>query len=207
MLFVACFGNSNDSRLAQHPRERDLGEGRIMALRDLFERRVFEQSAPVTNRRVGHYWNLMLLAPLQETGFNLPVFQIVENLIGGACETVLDVQQLLHIIDIKIRDTPAFDLSSSPEFLECLDCLREPRASFSPMQKVKVDRVYSETFETALTCFWQFGARRVMRINLRNNEHAIALTLDCISHNFFRAAFAIHLGGIDQCHAQLDSEA
>jgi hypothetical protein len=45
-----------------------------------------------------------------------------------------------------------------------------------------------------------------MRINLRNNEHAIALTLDCISHDFFRAAVAIHLGGINQCHAEFDSE-
>src|SRR5205823_8692542 len=99
-----------------------------MALGDLFERRALEQSTAVTNRRVGHYWNLMLLAPLQETGFNLPVFKIIENLIGGTCKTVLDVEQLLHIVDIKIRDTPAFDLSSSPEFLECLDCLREPRA-------------------------------------------------------------------------------
>src|SRR5947207_15569530 len=106
-----------------------------MALRDLFERRVFEQSAPVTNRRVGHYWNLMLLAPLQETGFNLPVFKIVENLIGGTCKTVLDVEQLLHIVDIKILDTPAFDLSSIPEFLVCVDFLREPRASFSTMHK------------------------------------------------------------------------
>src|SRR5437763_878083 len=158
MLFVACFGNSNDSRLAQHPRERDLGRGRVMALRDLFERRGVEQSAHVTNPRVGHYWILMLTAPLQKTGFKLPVFQIVENMISGTCETDLDVQQLLHIIDIKIRDTPAFDLPSSPEFLECLDCLREPRASFTPMQKVKIDRVYSETFETALTCFWQFCA-------------------------------------------------
>src|SRR5207237_10918367 len=153
MLFVACFGNSNDSRLAQHPRERDLGRGRVMALRDLFERRVFEQSAPVTNRRVGHYWNLMLLAPLQETGFNLPVFQIVENLISGACETVLDIEQLLHIIDIKIRDTPAFDLSSSPKFLECLDCFRESRATLSPMQKIKIYRIYSYPFDTAITCF------------------------------------------------------
>src|SRR5947199_8409778 len=185
MLFVACFGNSNDSRLAQHPRERDLGRGRVIALRDLFERRVFEQSAPVTNRRVGHYWNLMLLAPLQETGFNLPVFKIVQNLIGGTCETVLDVEQLLHIVDIKIRDSPAFDLSSSPGFLECLDCLREPRASFSPMQKVKVDRVYSETFETAFTCFWQFCARRVTRIHFGDNKHAIALILDCIRYDLF----------------------
>src|SRR5881275_2132944 len=148
MLFVACFGNSNDSRLAQHPRERDLGRGRVMALRDLFERRVFEQSAPVTNRRVGHYWNLMLLAPLQKTGFNLPVFQIVENLISGTCETVLDVQRPLHIIDIKIRDHTAFDLSSSPEFLECPDCDHEPRDFFSPMNQAQIARVYSETFET-----------------------------------------------------------
>ena len=45
-----------------------------------------------------------------------------------------------------------------------------------------------------------------MRINLGNNEHAIALTLDRIGHDFFGTAFAIHLGGIDQCHAELDSE-
>ena len=46
-----------------------------------------------------------------------------------------------------------------------------------------------------------------MRIHLANNEHALALTLDRIGHDFFRAAFAVHFGGIDQCHAELDSEA
>jgi hypothetical protein len=45
-----------------------------------------------------------------------------------------------------------------------------------------------------------------MWIHLGDNEHAFALTLDCVSHDFFSAAFAIHLGSIDQCHAQLDSE-
>ena len=45
-----------------------------------------------------------------------------------------------------------------------------------------------------------------MRIRLGNNEHAIALILDRIGHNFFRAAVAVHLRGIDQCHAELDSE-
>ena len=45
-----------------------------------------------------------------------------------------------------------------------------------------------------------------MRIHFGNNEHAIALILDCIGHNFFRAAFAVHLGGIDQRHAEVDSK-
>lgn len=45
-----------------------------------------------------------------------------------------------------------------------------------------------------------------MRIRLRNNEHAIPLVLDRVSHNLFRAAFAVHFGGIDQCHAELDSK-
>src|SRR5438552_1926740 len=129
-----------------------------MALGDLFERRALEQSTAVTNRRVGHYWNPLLLAPLKETGLNLPVSKIVETSMAGTCKTVLEVEKLLHIVATKIRAPPAFDLSSSPEFLECLDCLREPRASFSPMQKVKVDRVCSKTFETALARFWQFGA-------------------------------------------------
>src|SRR6266513_4402210 len=125
MLFLACFGNSNDSRLAQHPRERDLGSGSVVTLRDLFERRALEQSAPVTNRRVSHYWNLILLAPLQKTGFNLPVFQIVENLIGGAVPAVFNRPEFLHVIDIEIRDAPAFDLANGPKFLERLDCFRE----------------------------------------------------------------------------------
>src|SRR5437667_10755657 len=45
-----------------------------------------------------------------------------------------------------------------------------------------------------------------MRIHFGNNEHAIALTLDCVGHDFFRAAFAVHFGGIDQRHTELDSE-
>ena len=74
------------------------------------------------------------------------------------------------------------------------------------MQKVKIDYVDSQAFETALACFWQFGAGRVMRIHFGNNEHAVALALDRIGHNFFRTAFAIHLSRIDQCHPELDSE-
>src|SRR5262245_31835568 len=92
----------------------------------------------------------------QKTRFNFPIFQIIENLIGGAVRAVLDRPETFHVLDVKIRYAPAFDLSSAPKFLECLDGFPEPRASFSPMQKVKIDRVDSKPFETALACFWQF---------------------------------------------------
>src|SRR4029077_16420799 len=95
---------------------------------------------------------------LQETGFNLPAFHIVKNLIGGAVRAIFNRPEFFHVIDIEVGDAPAFDFSSSSKFLECLDCLRELRAAFSPMQKVKIDYVDSQAFETALTCFWQFGA-------------------------------------------------
>src|SRR6478672_5729137 len=94
----------------------------------------------------------------QKTGFNLPVFQIVEHLIGDAVRAVFNRPEFFHVIDIEVGDAPAFDFPSSSKFLECLDCLRELRASFSPVQKIKIDRVDSQAFETALACFWQFGA-------------------------------------------------
>jgi hypothetical protein len=45
-----------------------------------------------------------------------------------------------------------------------------------------------------------------MRIHLANNEHAIALILDRIGDDSFCATFAVHLCGIDQCHAEPNSE-
>src|SRR5205809_6369201 len=122
MLFPACFRNSNDLWLAQHPRECDLGRSRVVTRRDLVERRAFEQSAPVTNRRVGHYRNRMLLAPLQETGFNPPVFPVVGTWIGGAGEPLPVAKRLLHTTDIKIRAPPRLGLPASPPFPHALPC-------------------------------------------------------------------------------------
>jgi hypothetical protein len=75
------------------------------------------------------------------------------------------------------------------------------------VQQVKIDRVDSQAFEAALTCFRHVRARSVMRIHFGDDEHAIALTVDCIRHDFFRAAFAVHLGGIDQSHAKINAQA
>jgi hypothetical protein len=67
---------------------------------------------------------------------------------------VFDRPKLFHIIHIKVRDAPAFDFSSGPKFLKCLDRFRKWRTPFSPMQQVKIDGVDAETLETALACSW-----------------------------------------------------
>jgi len=72
------------------------------------------------------------------------------------------------------------------------------------MQQIQVNDLDAKTLEAALACFWQFRARRVVRIHFGDNENAVALTLNRIGHDLFRAAFAVHLGGIDQSHAEID---
>jgi hypothetical protein len=74
------------------------------------------------------------------------------------------------------------------------------------MQQVKIDRIDAKTLETALTCFRQFRPRRVVRIHFRDDENAIALIVDRIRRDFFRAAFAVHFRGIDQSHAEIDAQ-
>ena len=44
----------------------------------------------------------MLIEERKETGFDLPVFQIVENLIGGAVCAVFNRPKIFYIIDVEI---------------------------------------------------------------------------------------------------------
>ena len=102
-------------------------------------------------------------------------------------------------------DLPWINIGSA-QLLECIDSFLERRCALAPVQKVKVNRVNAQALKTALACFWQFCPRSVMRIHLCNNEHAIALTFDCVGYNFLSAAFAVHLRGIDQRHAEVETE-
>jgi len=45
-----------------------------------------------------------------------------------------------------------------------------------------------------------------VRINFGHDEHAVALASNCVGHDFFRAAFAVHFRGIDQPHPEIDSQ-
>src|SRR5207247_280464 len=113
----------------------------------------------------------------QKAGFDFAVMEAIEDLIGGAGGTVFDREQLFHIFDIEVGNAPMPNLSGHSKLLECIHGFRERHAA-TPVQQIKIDRIDAKTFETALACFWQFRARRVMRINLCDNENALALAID-----------------------------
>jgi hypothetical protein len=71
---------------------------------------------------------------------------------------VFQRQKFLHVVDVEIRDTPAFYLSGGAQLLERVNSLLEGRRSLSPVQKIKINRVDVEATKTALTGFWQFRA-------------------------------------------------
>src|SRR5882724_13476680 len=91
----------------------------------------------------------------QKIKFDLAIFEVVEHLVDGAIAAVLNREQFFHIIDVKVRDAPAFDFSGYAKFLECFYCLFERRRLFAPVQKVKIDRFDDETLEAALASLGQ----------------------------------------------------
>src|SRR4029077_10010299 len=99
-----------------------------------------------------------------------------------------------------------FYLSGSAQLLERVHSFLERRRSLAPVQKIKINHVDAEPLETALTSFWQFRTRRIMRINFRNHKNAFALSVDRFSDNLLRSAVAVHLRSVNQAHAKLDSQ-
>jgi hypothetical protein len=108
--------------------------------------------------------------------------------------------------EIKFDSAPAPNFSGGSKFFERFDSFAERDVIFSPMQQVKIDRIGAQASQTALTRFWQFRARCIVRVRFRNDEHAVALTRNCVRHNFFCAAITVHYRCIDQGHPELDSE-
>src|SRR5690242_4333725 len=74
------------------------------------------------------------------------------------------------------------------------------------MQKIKIQGIDAESFAAAFACLWHFPARRIVRINFRNYKDAWSLFLNRFAYNLFRATIPVHLCGVDQTHAELNSQ-
>ena len=97
------------------------------------------------------------------------------------------------------------DLAGALEILETRDRLFE-RYLADPMQEIEIEMIGVEPFQAPLAGGHHALARGVVRIDLAHQKHLGALTRDRLGHHFFRAALAIHLGGVDQRHAEVDAE-
>ena len=74
------------------------------------------------------------------------------------------------------------------------------------MQQIQINPISGEAFEAALTGGHGAVAARIFRKDLRNEKHFVTSPADRICNYLFGAAVAVHLGGVDQRHAQIQSE-
>ncbi len=72
------------------------------------------------------------------------------------------------------------------------------------MQQIKIDAVGFHPLQAAFASLDSPLAACVVGIDLADQEHLIAPPLDRLADDFLRAAFAIHFGGIDQRHAEIE---
>ena len=66
--------------------------------------------------------------------------------------------------------------------------------------------VGAEPLEAGFAGFLHRAPRRVLRIDLADEEDAIPPPGDCLAHNRLGLAIGIHFGGIDQGQAEIDAE-
>ena len=75
------------------------------------------------------------------------------------------------------------------------------------MQQIEVDPVGAQPPEAALAGSNDAAARSVVRIDLADDEEIIAQPFDGAGDHLLGTTAAIHLGGVDQRHAEFDPEA
>src|SRR5215470_6318232 len=106
--------------------------------------------------RTGHDRDSCRSTPRQKIELDFEVLEIVQNLVCGTFVTPFERQQLLHVVEVEVRDAPAFYLPGGAQFLKCFNSFLERRRSLAPVEKIKIDRIDAETLEAPVTCLWQF---------------------------------------------------
>ena len=74
------------------------------------------------------------------------------------------------------------------------------------MQQIEIDPVGAQPREAALAGGNHAGARGVVGIDLADDKEVVAQSFGGAGDHLFGAAVAIHLGSVDQSHAELDPE-
>ena len=83
---------------------------------------------------------------------------------------------------------------------------RLQRRRAAPMQQIEVDAIGAEAPQAALAGGDGTPARGVVRVDLADDEDLVAAPGDGFAHHLLGAAFAVHLGGVDEAHAEVEPE-
>ena len=171
--------------------------------RQLAQTRV-RQKTRLLDRRVGHERNLPLLAPGQQIPFDPAPCQVIEDLVGGDGVSAGLGTEFFHVVRIEVADTPVTNLALRPEFLETFNGLGQ-RELATPVQKIKIKAINTKALQAAFAGGHQGTAAGIVRIDLADQENLGAPSFDGFADQLFRGAFAVHFGGINQGHAEINA--
>ena len=158
----------------------------------------------MTKRRIGNHGDTVLLAPWYHRMLDRALLQMIEHLIAGDPALARYSEHLVEIIDIEIADAPCADLAGVREFLERRNGFRE-RVRSAPMQQIAIEPVGLQSFQRALASCNGATPRGVARQHLGNQKQIVALARDRLRND--ELGIAIHLGGVDVGHAEIDAAA
>jgi len=203
--------NRDHVRVPEHPGERHLGRGRAVPRRHVAQHRMAEQPA-LLDRRVGHDRDVALATPGQQVPLDAAPAQVVEHLIGRHLAATLDRAaafgrpELLQVGNVEVADAPVPDLARADQRFKACQRLGQ-RNGATPVQEIEVDLVGPEALQAAIAGGHRPDRRRMARQDLAHQEDLVAASGDRLADQLFGRAGAIHLGCVDQEHAEVDTEA
>ena len=113
--------------------------------------------------------------------------------------------RFLHVVGVEIADAIVEDFSGLLERGERFERLRQ-RLAAAPVQQIDVEAVGLEPLEAALAGRDGAAPRGVVRIDLADQAYFVAPARDRLGDDLLGAAFAVHLGGVDQRDAEIEPE-
>lgn len=75
----------------------------------------------------------------------------------------------------------------------------------APVQQIEIDAIGAQPFETALARLDRACQAGIPGIDLADDENLVAPAPDRLADDLFCATVAVHFGGVDQRHAEIDA--
>ena len=192
-----------DAPVPHDPRQCDLCRRHAVAGGDALQRRVAEEPA-LLDRRVGHDRQLAALAPRQEVELDSPAREVVEDLIGRHRVAARQGDELDQVGRVEVADAPVADQPGALQLAERPDVVRQ-RHRAAPVQEVEVEVVRVQPLQARHAGGERPVERRVLGEDLADEEDVVAAPGDRPADEPFAGAGAVHLGGVDEGHAQVEA--
>src|SRR6185436_7514823 len=131
--------------------------------------------------------------------------QIVEDLIGCDFVPTIDPDQLVHVVDIEVADSPIADFAIGNEVLKSCDSLFQWNSS-GPMKEIEVEMVCAESAQAFFARADCSAPSSVRWHHFAHYKNFFAMPFDCFAEQLFGSAVGVHLGRVDESETKVEAE-